>query len=335
MPWIPAPSGMAHTTLTGSTPPRPGPRGVAARLKGIVAITAAVVMLAGCGVRLAYNNLDRLIPWYLSDYVALDDDQRAQLDAALAEHLQWHCSTQVPLYVDWLERARRITASPGADAGALQALADEAETHVRALAATLGPDLARLLASLDDRQVETLLEAFAERIADDRETYLEPAPAERARERIARMEKRLVKWLGPLDAGQQAALTRWSDALRPSTEAWLAQREAWRQRLGEALRNRGADDSFSRAVTELIAAPDRHWPAAHRADVDYNRARTFQMLAEVHAHATPRQLAHLDREIASVSGQFTAVACSALPEAVAAINANGTPLQANSQHKSD
>lgn len=277
----------------------------------LLAAAMLALVLSGCGVRLAYNNLDRLIPWYLSDYVTLEDEQRARLDEALATHLPWHCSTQLPLYIDWLERAHALTARPGAGAGALQALADEAEAHVRGLAATLAPDLAELLASLDEHQVRTLLDAFAEKIADDRKTYLGPTPERRVKERIARMEKRLVKWLGPLDKEQKAALARWSDALEPVTEGWLAQREAWRQRLGEALRTRASGDSFVQAVTLLLTEPDRHWPAEHRLKLEHNRARTFQMLAEVHAQATSRQLAHLGEEIASLSGQFTAVTCSA------------------------
>lgn len=313
---------MAHPPTTEAPPARGGTRsvpGVIARLLKCIAAGAAVVALAGCGVRLAYSHLDRLIPWYLSDYVTLEDEQRAHLDQALATHLAWHCSTQIPLYLDWLQRAQQLTASPGADAGALQALADEAELHLRTLATTLAPDLAQLLSSLDEDQVGTLLDAFADKIEEDRETYLDPAPEQRARERIARMEKRLVKWLGPLEASQQAALARWSDALRPSTEAWLAQREVWRQRLGAALRERTSGARFAQNVAQLFTEPDRHWPAMHRENVEFNRTRTFEMLAEVHAQATARQLAHLGEEIASLSGQFSTLACTPPAASIAAL----------------
>jgi len=43
----------------------------------------AVLLLAGCGVRFFYTQLDWLIPWHLRDYVSLDAGQRSALDRRL------------------------------------------------------------------------------------------------------------------------------------------------------------------------------------------------------------------------------------------------------------
>lgn len=46
-----------------------------------------ILVLSGCGVRFFYSQLDWLVPWYLRDYVTLDDSQRALLDRRLTLRL--------------------------------------------------------------------------------------------------------------------------------------------------------------------------------------------------------------------------------------------------------
>ena len=40
-----------------------------------VAILVLVGMTSGCAVKLVYNQLDWLIPWYLSDYLDMNGEQ--------------------------------------------------------------------------------------------------------------------------------------------------------------------------------------------------------------------------------------------------------------------
>lgn len=300
-------------TYLSPTPSRPARRRWPVAIRHAAWLAALALALAGCGMRLAYTNLDRLIPWVVSDYVTLDDTQREMLDGILAVRLAWHCSTQLPAYRDWLQRVAQVATAPAADAAQLQALGDEAEGFMRTLGATLAPDLVPLLASLSDAQTAELLEAFAERIEDDRETYLDP-PAERRRaQRIERMEERLEKWLGELSREQEAAVARWADALRPTTATWLAQREAWRQRLGAALTLRGDSARFAPLLRALLVEPEHGWPHTYRDDLAFNRARTFTLLSEVQALASARQRAHIADELAALAEPFTGLACAAPP----------------------
>ena len=54
--------------------------------------------VTGCGVKLAYNNLDRFIRWSMDDYMDLDAKQDAFFKAELASMLYWHRTTQLPTY---------------------------------------------------------------------------------------------------------------------------------------------------------------------------------------------------------------------------------------------
>jgi len=48
------------------------------------------LVLTGCSSKLAYNNLDWLIYWYMDDYVELNDSQEAIFDIKLEGWIDWH-----------------------------------------------------------------------------------------------------------------------------------------------------------------------------------------------------------------------------------------------------
>ena len=46
----------------------------------LVAIGCALALAACSRIDLAYRNLDRLVPWSLGDYLAMNSEQKAMLD---------------------------------------------------------------------------------------------------------------------------------------------------------------------------------------------------------------------------------------------------------------
>ncbi|HAB03717.1 MAG TPA: hypothetical protein DCE25_12640, partial [Pseudomonas sp.] len=72
----------------------------------LVLIACALALNACSRMDLAYRNLDRLVPWSLDDYLAMNREQKTLLDERLKQHLAWHCKTQLPGYLEWLDRIR-------------------------------------------------------------------------------------------------------------------------------------------------------------------------------------------------------------------------------------
>lgn len=271
----------------------------------------AVLLLAGCGVRFFYTQLDWLIPWHLRDYVSLDAGQRSALDRRLRTLLDWHCREQLPDYVALLRDVQASLRRGPMDADELERFLQRGEALWDALMHAVTPEAEALLASLDDGQVIELAAAFERRNAETREEFLE-GTAEALRERrIERMEKRLRRWFGRLDDAQRARIATWSDTLRPTADDWLAHRVAWQQALLDLLARR-ADGALQRGELEaLLRTPQRRWRDDYRARVMHNRALTLGLLAELANTASPRQRAHLDAEIAGLAGQFERLACVA------------------------
>ena len=207
--------------------------------KHIAVVLTVTLALGACSrVGLAYRNLDVIIPWTLSDYLDMNGEQKSWLDERLKEHLSWHCTTQLPGYLDWLDRLQTMVATNQVTDAALQARAHEAEQAIAETAREITPSAIELLQRLDDKQVAEMNDAFAKDQRKRQEEYLKPSLDQQIKERGARMEKRLNDWLGPLSTTQQQRVATWSSALGEQNTQWLANRVHWQKQFSAAVAQR-------------------------------------------------------------------------------------------------
>ncbi|AWI79444.1 hypothetical protein CEW87_08720 [Parazoarcus communis] len=279
----------------------------------LLVLSFCVLLLGGCGLRFAYSQLDWLLPWYLGDYVSLDQTQKRLLDARLGERLAWHCGSQLTAYSGLLRDVERdLRSTEVVAAPMLDTYLQRGEAFWRVLMKEITPDAGVLLAALSDAQVKELGEAFARRNDETREEFLEGTPEALRARQIERMEKRLRTWFGPLSAAQRSRVAAWSAGLAPATEAWLQHRVRWQGALIDVLAQR-QQPGFESRVGALLLEPESMWAAAYRADVARNRKLTLDLLAETFNMASPAQRTHLFNEIAGWAAQFEQLACTDTP----------------------
>lgn len=170
----------------------------------LLILLCSALLLAGCGLRFAYSQLDWLVPWYLRDYVSFDAGQRSLLDQRLAARLDWHCRAHLPDYVGLLREARDTLQRERIAAHELEPFLRQGEAWWDELRTELVDDAGVLLAGLSDEQVVELAAAFARRDRDARKEFLDGSAEVRRAAQVERMEKRLRNWFGRLDDGQRA-----------------------------------------------------------------------------------------------------------------------------------
>ena len=74
----------------------------------IIGAAMLVFGLQGCGaLRLAYNQSPLATYWYLDSYLDFNPTQRPLVKAALDDIQQWHRQTQLPLYIETLEKMQQ------------------------------------------------------------------------------------------------------------------------------------------------------------------------------------------------------------------------------------
>jgi hypothetical protein len=276
----------------------------------LLASALLVLMLAGCSAtRLAYSQLDWLIPRQLGDYVTLDSTQRAWLDVRLQDHLAWHCRTQLPAYAEWLGTLQAELNGAPPDPERLRDHVRQLETFIDALLVEIAPTAAELAVRLDERQRDELFARLDERVEEARTEYLDPPVAQQQRERAERLERRLRYWLGALTPEQTARIQQWSAAFpEQNTANWLENR----RRLPAAARDLLAEPDQGNArlqLTRLFEAPAAVRTAAYQRQIDASRDQAVSLTADLLRLATDRQRARLDRRLAGLATDFQGLRC--------------------------
>jgi hypothetical protein len=278
-------------------------------LKHIAVVLTVTLALGACSrVGLAYRNLDVIIPWTLSDYLDMNGEQKSWLDERLKEHLSWHCTTQLPGYLDWLDRLQTMIATNQVTDAALQARAQEAEQAIAETAREITPSAIELLQGLDDKQVAEMNDAFAKDRRKRQEEYLKPTLDQQIKERSARMERRLNDWLGPLSNTQQQRVTTWSRALGDQNTQWLANRVHWQKQFSAAVAQRQSPQ-FPQRIETLLINRESLWTPAYRKAFANTEAQARSLFVDLMAASTPSQRERLLQKIEGVRKDFSDLKC--------------------------
>ncbi|ETK21668.1 DUF6279 family lipoprotein [Pseudomonas sp. FH1] len=279
------------------------------RLKLLVVLLTLSLVLAGCNrVGLAYRNLDVIIPWTLNDYLDMNAGQKSWFNDKLKEHLAWHCTTQLPGYLDWLDRLQRMADDNQVTDAALQARTTEAKQAIDDVAREITPSAIELLQGLDDQQVKEMSDALAKDLRKRQDEYLKPPLAQQIKERAERMNKRLDAWIGPLSASQQNRVTAWSIALGEQNEEWIGNRARWQAQFIDAVQQRKNAD-FPQKMQQLLVDRESLWTPQYRSAYAQTEAAARGLIVDVMAESTVQQRQKLTQKIDKVRSDFQALKC--------------------------
>ncbi len=279
------------------------------RLKLLVVLLALSLVLTGCNrVGLAYRNLDVIIPWTLNDYLDMNAGQKSWFNDKLKEHLAWHCTTQLPGYLDWLDRLQQMANGNQVTDAALQARTTEAKQAIDEVAREITPSAIELLQGLDDQQVKEMSDALAKDLRKRQDEYLKPPLAQQIKDRAERMSKRLDAWIGPLSASQQNRVTAWSIALGEQNEEWIGNRARWQAQFIDAVQQRKNAD-FPQKMQQLLVDRESLWTPQYRTAYAQTEAAARSLIVDVMAESTVQQRQKLTQKIDKVRSDFQALKC--------------------------
>ncbi|WP_404938543.1 DUF6279 family lipoprotein [Pseudomonas atacamensis] len=277
--------------------------------KQIAVLLIFTLALGACSrVGLAYRNLDVIIPWSLSDYVDMNGEQKDWFNERLKEHLSWHCTTQLPGYLDWLDRLQVMVESNQVNDAALQERTAEAKQAIADTAREITPSAIELLQGLDDKQVAEMNEAFAKDLRKRQQEYVKPPLAQQIKERGERMEKRLNDWLGPLSDSQKQRVVAWTNALGDQNSQWIANRAHWQQQFSAAVAQRQSPE-FPQRIETLLVNRERLWTADYRKAYANTEAQARSLFVDLMAESTPQQRERLLKKIEGVRKDFNDLKC--------------------------
>ncbi|MFK3771339.1 DUF6279 family lipoprotein [Pseudomonas sp. NPDC089406] len=278
-------------------------------IKTLLTFLAIALALGACSrIDLAYRNLDRLVPWSLGDYLAMNRQQKSLLDERLKEHLAWHCKTQLPGYLDWLDRVRLMVANDAVTDQALQQRTDEARQAIGRVAEEITPSATELLRGMNDSQVAEMRQAFRDDIAERQKEYVDTPLAKQVEQRATRMQKRLEPWLGELNAQQRLRVMSWSQALGDQNRQWIANRAHWQQQLVLVMDQR-ASPSFEPRLAQLLQRKESLWTPEYKVAFQNTEQQARSLLVDLMKQSSPQQKALLQQRLGKVRTDFSELKC--------------------------
>ena len=251
------------------------------------------LLLPGCStVRLAYSNAPELSYWWLDSYLDLGEVQSFKVRADLATLHTWHRASELPAYVDTLDKLQRMGAA-NLHPEQVCDLYGELKTRYRALLEQLELPLVALAPTLKPEQLDHLARQFDKRNRKWRAQWLDRSPAERGELHLRQFVERAEMLYGRLEE-PQLVLLRVSLAAS-GFDADLNQRETLRRQQDalQTLRSLqgGVQDALQArvAVRALLARSLDSPDPAHRSYVDKLALANCRALAALHNGATPAQ----------------------------------------------
>jgi len=281
------------------------------RCRGLLWGFVLAALLTGCNlVELGYHQLDWIMLQRIERFVYLDADQRRRLEQDIADLQNWHCRTQLPEYVAFLDDLRRDFHAGAITPARVSAYSDRIEGFWYALLERSSRGAGRLLASLSERQLRELDAELDEHARDSAREVRAITRRDNSRDYARLAERQWRRWLGPLNAEQERVIDAWSRAFEPLGDLGVDYRNRLRQQLRGLVADHrgdpaGLDTALQRLVAEIRTAP----PADYAARVDANKRLSIDMVAAVAAAADRDQIQHLLQAAGRWRADLAAIGC--------------------------
>ncbi|TDF77732.1 hypothetical protein E1573_26215 [Pseudomonas sp. H9] len=274
----------------------------------LLLLVTALLAVACSRIDLAYRNLDVLVPWTLDDYLNMSRQQKAWLNQRLKQHLAWHCRTQLPGYLTWIDEVRQMVANGQVTDQQVQARTQEAKQAIAKVADQVTPSAAQLLKAMDDQQVREMRQAFAEDIRERQAKFVKTPLARQIEARAERMEKRLTPWLGELSTQQQVRIMLWSQSLGEQNRQWIANRANWQAQFSAAMDQRNST-AFEPRLEQLLKNRDSLWTPEYRQAYQRTELAARHLLVDLMAQSSEQQRQHLELKLSQVRKDFSELKC--------------------------
>jgi hypothetical protein len=249
--------------------------------KKYLAVGIVVLLLSGCIVRFVYNQLDWIIPWYVNSVIDLNDDQETFLEKKLKVQLRWHRVTQLPEYSKSLKEVGSLIQN-GLTVEDMDRFHDTMRSYWHSLVRRIGPDIAEILSTSSDEQLNEMLAKFEERHEKFKEEYIDLPEEERRQKKVERMTRFLKFCMGSVNEKQEKIVDQWSRDLKNISSARLRYILKTHNQFKEMLKRRNEKAWFKKELVNLLYFERDTWPKDFREMAEYNRELTKRVFLQIY-----------------------------------------------------
>lgn len=269
--------------------------------KSLFILLAFALLNSGCStISLVYRNADWYLQHKINGYTSFNARQKETIRHEVSDYMLWHHKNALPEYIIFLQNLNGTAQYDGqlGVAEVTRLRAQLLDLYQKTLAPAIRP-AAKLLSTLDSRQIEELGSTFAEDLRQLREETLDGSPDEILDKRADKTID-FLEWLaGDLGDEQERKIRGWSRRLPVVGHLYLQHREANQARL-IALLNAHADaDRIAAFLTSWLFTPELTRTAQQQLMIRTFEIASEQMVAQIHGTLTTRQKEHMHKLISS------------------------------------
>ncbi|NHZ42300.1 MULTISPECIES: DUF6279 family lipoprotein [Massilia] len=282
------------------------------RFRVLCMLGVMAVLTACSGIKLAYNQGDTLLYWWLDAYVDLDSEQAPEVKQDIKELFKWHRQTQLKDYVHILTTAQRQLAGNLSKAD-LDADYREIMSRTELLAQKALPELTDLALSIKPEQLAHIEKKFEKNNETFRKKFVRGSVEDLQEKRFKKSMEQFDLWFGGFSKEQEVLLRKASDARPLNNQLWLDERIRRQQKIMTVLRKIDKDNLGKEAAAPLVQGLVKDMLARTQSPenkqfFDTYTDGTMQMILTAAKIATPEQKAHAQKRMQGWISDFNILA---------------------------
>ena len=202
----------------------------------IISLLILACLLQACSAaKLAYNQAPDLAYWFLDGYVDFSSEQSVQVKDDLGKLQTWHRQTQLPTYIDTLQKLQQkilldVTAQDTCN------ILSDVRRKFMVLSDQTQPAVVTMLDTLTGSQIDAMARKFDKGNADFRRDYLQGAKPVNQGKRYKQAVSRAEMLYGRLDDKQLALVAGHVEQSRFNATLAYAERQRRQQEILQTLR---------------------------------------------------------------------------------------------------
>ncbi|NHZ96385.1 DUF6279 family lipoprotein [Massilia sp. CCM 8734] len=279
----------------------------------VLCLLAVMAVLTACsGIKLAYNQGDTLLYWWLDAYVDLDSEQAPEVKQDIKELFKWHRQTQLKDYIHILNTAQRQLAANLSKAD-LDADYREIMSRTELLAQKALPELTDLALSIKPEQLAHIEKKFDKNNETFRKKFIRGSVDDLQEKRFKKSMEQFDLWFGGFSKEQEVLLRKASDARPLNNQLWLDERIRRQQKIMTVLRKIDKENLSKEAAAPLVQGLVKDMLARTQSPenkqfFDTYTDGTMQMILTAVKIATPEQKAHAQKRMQGWISDFNILA---------------------------
>ena len=250
----------------------------------LVTVLFLFLSLTACSSKLAYNNLDWWVYWYLDDYIELNDEQEERFDDYLSNWLRWHKQSELERYRKQLTTLKQQVKNDQLNYETVYAHMNVIRGHWERVRSEISPELAELSTDLTEQQIVSLfatLEKDNKEEEEERDEFLQQSQEERLEKRMESMIENVEERIGDLTNEQTQIIATYNTQFVSTSNEWLEYRRNIQNAARRLFVTKSTNPNFVKDLTYLMQNPDDYRSESYQRASAHNMQVAATLIAEI------------------------------------------------------